>query len=77
MLNIAPENLIDAMKKSNIVNKDVRIDNKVRNETARDIIKSSNVDSQIFENDVINNNLLYSKTRNIHARIKFNTRRSN
>ena len=32
MLNITSEDLIDAMKKSNIVNKNVRLDNKVRNE---------------------------------------------
>ena len=32
MLNIAFENSIDVMKKSNIVNKNVRIDDEVRNE---------------------------------------------
>ena len=31
-LNIMFENLIDAMKKSNIINKNVRINDKVRNE---------------------------------------------
>ena len=71
------ENSIDAMKKSNIINKNVRIDDKVRNEIVQNIVESSNADNQIFENNVINNNLLNSKTRNIHARIKSNTRRSN
>ena len=32
ILNITSENLIDAMKKSNIVNKNIRIDDEVRNE---------------------------------------------
>ena len=77
MLNITSENLIDTMKKSNIINKDIRIDDEIRNETARDTAESLNADSQIFENDVTNNNLLNSKTSNIHARIKFSTRRSN
>ena len=77
MLNITPENSIDAMKKSNNVNKDARVDNEVRNEAARDIAESSNANSQIFENDVTNDNLLNSKTRNIRARIKFSTRRFN
>ena len=31
MLNITPENSIDAMKKSNDINKDAQIDDKVRN----------------------------------------------
>ena len=34
MLNIASENSIDAMKKSNNVSRNVRIDDEVRNETA-------------------------------------------
>ena len=34
ILNIAFENSIDAMKKSNIMNKDIQIDNKVRNKIA-------------------------------------------
>ena len=33
MLNIALENSIDAIKKLNIINKDVRIDDEIRNET--------------------------------------------
>ena len=77
MLNITPENSIDAIKKSNIVNKDVRVDDKIQNEIVRDIAESSDADSQIFENDVTNDNLSNSKIRNIHARIKFSTRRSN
>ena len=77
MLNMTSENSIDAMKKSNIINKNVRIDDKIWNEVVRDIAESLNADSQIFEDDVINNNLSNSKTRNIHARIKSNTRRSN
>ena len=43
----------------------------------QNIVESSNANSQIFENDTTNNNLSNSKTRNIHARIKFSTRRSN
>ena len=43
----------------------------------RDIAESSNADSQIFEDDVTNNNLLNLKTRDIHTRIKSSTRRSN
>ena len=77
MLNIASENSIDAMKKSNIINKSVRIDNEIRNEAARNTAESSNVNNQIFEDDATNDKLLNSKTSNIHARIKFNTRRSN
>ena len=77
MLIIALENSIDAMKKSNIINKDVWIDDKIRNKVTRNTVESSDADSQIFENDVINSNLLNSKTRNIHARVKFNIRRSN
>ena len=45
MLNIACENSIDAMKKSNIDNKDVRIDDKVRNEAARDTVENLNANS--------------------------------
>ena len=77
MLNIVPENSIEAIKKSNINNKNVRIYNEVRNETTRDTIENSNADSQIFEDDVTNDNLLNSKTRNIYARIKSNIHRSN
>ena len=77
MLNITLENSIDAMKKSNIINKNVRIDDEVRNETARNIVESSDANNQIFENDVTDNNLLNSKIRNIHAKVNFNIRRSN
>ena len=77
MLNIASENSIDAMKKSNNVNKNARIDNEVRNKAARDIAESSNTDNQIFKNDVTDNNLLNSKIRNPHARIRSSTRRFN
>ena len=77
MLIIASENLIDAMKKSNIINEDVRIDDKIRNKTTRNIVESSDANNQIFENDATNNNLSNSKTRNIHAKVKFSIRRSN
>ena len=77
MLNIAFENSIDAMKKLNIINKNIRVDDKVRNEVVQNTAESSNADSQIFETDAINDNLLNSKTRNIYTRVKFNTRRSN
>ena len=65
------------MKKSNIINKNVRIDNEVWNEAARNTIESLNIDSQIFENDATDNNLSNSKISNIYARVKFNIRRSN
>ena len=77
ILNITYENSIDAMKKSNIINKDVRIDDELRNEVVRNIAESSDADRQIFENNVTNNNLSNSKTQNIHARIKSNIRCSN
>ena len=77
MLNITSENSIDTMKKSNIVNKNVRIDDEVRNETAWNIAENSDADSQIFRNNATNDNFLNSRTRNIHARIKFSTRRLN
>ena len=44
---------------------------------ARDIAESLNADSQIFENDVTDNNLSNSKTRNIYTKIKSSTRCSN
>ena len=74
MLNITSENSIDVMKKSNNVNKNIRIDDKIRNKTVWNIIENSDTNNQIFENDITNNNLLNSKIRNIHARIKSNTR---
>ena len=77
MLNVASENSIDAMKKSNNVNKDARVDDEVRSEAARNIVESSDTNSQVFEDDVTDNNLSNSKTRDIRARIKFNTRRFN
>ena len=77
LLNIAFENSIDAIKKSNIINKNVRIDDEIRSEVVRNIVESLNACSQIFKNDVTNNNLSNSKIRNIHARIKSSTRRSN
>ena len=77
MLNITSENSIDAMKKSNNVNKNARIDDEIWNETVRNIAENSNADSQIFENDVTDDNLSNSKTQNIHARIKSSIRRFN
>ena len=77
MLNITSENSIDAMKKSNNVNKDARIDDEIRSEAVRNIVESLNTDSQIFENDATDDNLLNSKTRDIHARVKSDTRRFN
>ena len=62
MLNITSEDSIDAMKKSNIINRNVRIDDKIRNEIVRDIAESSDADSQIFKNDVTDDNLSNSKT---------------
>ena len=62
MLNITPENSIDAIKKSNIVNKNVWVDDEVRNEAVRNIAENSDAGSQIFENNVTDDNLLNSKT---------------
>ena len=61
MLNITSENSINVMKKSNIINKNVRINNEVRSEAARNTAESSNANSQIFEDDITNNNLSNSK----------------
>ena len=77
MLNVALEDSINAMKKSNNVNKNVRIDDEVRSEAARNIAESSDTDSQIFEDDATDDNLSNSKIRDIRARVKFNTRRFN
>ena len=61
MLNIAPENSINAMKKSNNINKDARIDNEVRSEVVQNTAESLNADNQIFENDATDDNLSNSK----------------
>ena len=45
MLNVASENSIDAMKKSNNINKDARIDDEIRNKAVRNIVESSNTNS--------------------------------
>ena len=45
MLNITSENSIHAIKKSNIINKNIQINNKVWNEIARNIAESSNADN--------------------------------
>ena len=77
MLNITSENSINAMKKLNIINKNVRINDEIRNKIVWNTAVSLNADSQIFENDITKNNLLNSKVRNIHTRVKSSTRRSN
>ena len=77
MLNIASENSIDAIKKLNIVNKDVRVTDEVRNEIARNTAENSSADDQIFENVTSNDNFLNLEARKIYAIDKFNTRRSN
>ena len=45
MLNITSENLIDAIKKLNIVNKNVRIDDEIRNKAAQNAAESLNANS--------------------------------
>ena len=45
MLNITSEDSIDAIKKSNIVNKNVQIDDEIRNEVIQNIVESLNADS--------------------------------
>ena len=77
MLNVTPKDSIDAMKKSNNVNKDARVDDEIRNEAARDIAESSDTDSQIFEDNVTNDNLSNSKIRDIRTKVKSSTRRFN
>ena len=77
MLNVTSEDSIDAMKKTNNVNKNARIDDEVWNEAARNIAESSNTNNQIFEDDATNDNLSNSKTQNTRARIKSSTRRFN
>ena len=77
ILNITSENSIDAMKKLNIINKDVRINDEVRNEVVRNTVENLKANDQIFENVIINNNLLNSKTRDTRAKVKFNIRCSN
>ena len=64
-------------KKWNIVNKNVWINDEFRSKIVQNITKSLNTDDQIFENMITSNNLLNSKIRNIYAKIKFSTRRSN
>ena len=61
MLNITFENSINAMKKSNNINKNARIDDEVRSEIVRNIAESSNTNNQIFEDDATNDNLSNSK----------------
>ena len=65
------------MKKSNIVNKNVRVNDEVRSKIVRNTAENSNADNQTFRNDITNSNLLNSKARNIHARIKSSTRNLN
>ena len=45
MLNITSENSIDVMKKSNIINRNVRIDDKIRNKVVRNIAESLNINN--------------------------------
>ena len=58
ILNITSENSIDRMKKSNIINKNIRIDNEIRNKVVRNTVENLNANSQTFENDITNDNLL-------------------
>ena len=77
MLNITFENSTDVMKKSNIVNRNVRIIDEIRDEAARNIIESLNEKDQIFKNIIADGNLLNSETRNIYTTDKFSARRLN
>ena len=65
MLNIMSENSINAIKKSNIVNENVRIDDEVWNKIVRDIAESSDANSQIFKNDITNDNLTFMRELNL------------
>ena len=75
MLRISFKNSIDAIKMLNIIDKNIRIINKIWSEIARNIVKSSNANDQTFENKTANNNLFELKVRNIFAINKFNIRR--
>ena len=77
MLKITSKDSIDAMKKLYIVNDDVRVNDEVQNKIARNTTENLNVDDRIFENVIINNNLLNFETQNIHTTVKFNIRCSN
>ena len=77
ILNITLENSIDAMKKPNIINKGIRVSNEIENEVARNTVESSNADDQIFEDIIIDNNLLNSKIQNVYTTFKFSTCCSN
>ena len=77
MSNITSENSIDAMKKSNNINRNARVDDEVRNEIVRNIAENLNADNQIFENDVTSDDLSNSKIQNIHVKVKSSTRRFN
>ena len=69
ILNITSENSIDAIKKSNIINKNIRVDDEIWNKVVWNTVESSD--------DITNNNLLNSKIQNIYTRVKSSTRRSN
>ena len=77
MLNVTFENPIDAMKNSNIINRNVQIIDEFRNEVARDTAENLSADDQIFKDVIADNNLTNSKTRDVHTTDKFNVRRSN
>ena len=47
ILNIMFENSIEAIRKLNIINKNVQVNDEVRNETVRNTAKSSNANNQV------------------------------
>ena len=61
ILNITFENSINTVKKSYIINRNIQINDKTRNETARNTVESLNANDQIFENVITNDNLLNLK----------------
>ena len=65
------------MKKSNIINRNVRVIDEVRNEAVRNTSESFSDDDQIFRNITADDNLLNLEIRNTHATNKLNARRSN
>ena len=65
------------MKKSNLINRNVQINDEVRNKVVQNIAESSNTNDHIFKIVITDGNLLNSKSRNLHAIVNHSTRRSN
>ena len=73
MLNVSFKNSMNVMRRSNMIDKNFQIINKVRDEPVRNTGESSSANDQIFEYMTADDNLLNSKIQNIHTINKFNT----